>query len=107
MAMAAPAAAQDEASEPPRYRVTLGPEVYPSYPGSDSFDIGPFVNVDRARGDEPFEFEAPDEGFGFTVVEAGGFAIGPVINWEGPRTADYVEGFTAFQEKRPPTFTGR
>ena len=65
MAMAAPAAAQDEASEPPRYRVTLGPEVYPSYPGSDSFDIGPFVNVDRARGDEPFEFlcvvpNAPD-----------------------------------------------
>lgn len=88
--MAAPAAAQDEVGERSRYRATLGPQVYPSYPGSDAFDVGPFVNVDRARGDEPFDFEAPDEGFGFTLVETGSFAIGPVVNWEGPRTAEDV-----------------
>jgi outer membrane scaffolding protein for murein synthesis (MipA/OmpV family) len=45
------------------------------------------VNVDRARGDEPFPFEAPDESFDYALVKANGFAIGPVVNWEGVRSA--------------------
>lgn len=79
-----PAPAQDE---PRRTRVTVGPQVYPSFPGSDEFDVGPMVDVSRARGDKPFAFEAPDESFGFAVVKSGGFKIGPVVNWEGTRTA--------------------
>jgi hypothetical protein len=31
----------------------------------------------RARGDEPFAFEAPDESFGFSVARTGGWqAVG-------------------------------
>lgn len=86
---ATPIAAQEE-GRTVRTRVGIGPQAYPSYPGSDEFDIGPFVNVDRARGDELFEFEAPDESFGFSVVEVGKFSFGPAINFEGARTAEDV-----------------
>lgn len=88
--MSAPSAAQEEGGDTVRTRVGIGPQAYPSYPGSNEFDIGPFVNVDRARGDEPFEFEAPDESFGFSVVRAGGLSFGPAINFEGARTAEDV-----------------
>jgi outer membrane protein len=84
---AGPAAAQDE---PSRTRVTLGPQVYPSFPGSDDFDVGPLVDVSRARGDKPFEFEAPDESFGFALLKSHGFEAGPVVNWEGVRSAKDV-----------------
>jgi len=90
IAVALPAAAQDAPQEPWRYRITVGPQAYPSYPGSDEFDIGPYLNLDRERGDQPFEFEAPDQSFGFTAIEAGGFSAGPVVNWEGARTAEDV-----------------
>lgn len=83
----APAHAEDE---PRRTRITLGPQVYPSFPGSDEFDVGPMVDVSRARGEKPFAFEAPDESFGFAVVKIGGFKLGPVVNWEGTRTASDV-----------------
>jgi outer membrane protein len=86
-AAAAPARAQDESR---RTRVTLGPQVYPSFPGSDHLDVGPLVNVDRARGDEPFAFEAPDDSFDVALVKSHGFAFGPVVNWEGVRSAKDV-----------------
>jgi outer membrane protein len=86
--LALPAAAQEK--EPYRYRVTLGAHAYPSYPGSDSFDIGPLVNIDRERGDEPFDFEAADDGFGFTLIDAGPFSAGPAGNFEGKRTSAMV-----------------
>jgi outer membrane protein len=81
------AAAQDESR---RTRITLGPQAYPSFPGSDEFDVGPLINVDRAKGDEPFAFEAPDDSFDFALVKSKGFAFGPVVNWEGVRSAKDV-----------------
>ena len=73
-----------------RTRVGLGAHAYPSYPGSDKFDIGPMFDFDRARGDAEFEFEAPDESFGFAIVKSGGVEAGPVLNFEGARSADDV-----------------
>jgi len=81
------AAAQDESR---RTRITLGPQAYPSFPGSDEFDVGPLINVDRAKGDEPFAFEAPDDSFDIALVKRSGFAFGPVVNWEGVRSAKDV-----------------
>ncbi|HEX8534210.1 MAG TPA: hypothetical protein VF662_08585, partial [Allosphingosinicella sp.] len=74
-ALSAPAAAQEESS-PRRTRVGLGPQLVPSFPGSDKVSLRPFVDVSRAKGDTPFEFEAPDESFGFAIVKGGGFAFG-------------------------------
>ncbi len=47
-------------------------------------------NFDRARGDTPFKFEAPDDGFGIELVNVDGFAFGPVGNFEDKRTAEDV-----------------
>jgi MipA family protein len=71
-------------------RVALGAEVRPDYPGADELGFGPLVNVDVRRGDDPFEFEAPDESFGFSIVSAGGFKFGPALNIEGSRKPSEV-----------------
>lgn len=84
---AAPAAAQDRDDRPRRVRVGLGPQIVPSYPGSDRVVVRPFIDVSRARGDDPFAFEAADESFGFSVLRRGGFSVGPALNFEGSRTA--------------------
>jgi len=93
--LAAPALAQDIGDDignggPHRTRVGLGPHVYPSFPGSEDFDIGPLIEFERARAGELFDFEAPDDSFGFSLVDSGGVRFGPVVNWEGTRTAEDV-----------------
>lgn len=91
LACAAPAAAQErEAKEPRRTRVGVGVQLVPSYPGSDSVSIRPLVDVARTRGDRDYKFEAPDESFGVAVVDEGGFAFGPVLNFESSRKASDV-----------------
>jgi outer membrane protein len=79
-----------ETKEPLRTRVGLGPQVLPKFPGSDEIVFRPFVDVSRARGDEQFEFEAADESFGFSLLDAGGFQAGPVLGFESKRTAEDV-----------------
>jgi outer membrane protein len=79
-----PASAQEK--EPRRVRVTVGAQVMPSYPGADEVRFGPYFNLDVARGDTPFEFEAPDESFGFAVIDTKGIAIGPSVGLQGSRT---------------------
>ncbi len=89
-ATANPAAAQEVAQEdegPRRTRVGVGIQLVPSFPGSDEVRIRPLFDLARTRGDRPYEFEAPDESFGFPVVRAGKFAFGPAIGFEGERDA--------------------
>ncbi len=44
-----------------------------------------FFDFSRVRGDDPFAFEAPDESFGFTLLNSNGFAAGPSLGFEGKR----------------------
>jgi len=88
--LAGPATAQEEENEPRRYRATAGVQFTPRYPGADDLQPSPMVNFDIARGDAPFKFEAPDDNFGIEIVNSGGFAFGPVANFEDARTADDV-----------------
>jgi MipA family protein len=90
--IALPAAAQEDDAprEPLRWRVALGPQITPNYPGSDGFQVSPLVDVSRTRGDRPFDFEAADESFAIPIVKANGFAFGPAINLEGKRKRSEV-----------------
>ena len=86
----APSAQDDEADEeekkpPRRWRVALGGQLVPSFPGSADHSVRPLVDVARARGDDPFAFEAADESFGFPLVKSGGFEFGPALNIESSR----------------------
>ena len=109
LSLAAPVSAQDEPSGKVT-RIGLGPQVYPSYPGSDEYDFGPLVEFSRKNAGETFEFEAPDESFDLALVKTNGFSFGPAVNWEGKRDAEDVGanlptvkfsieagGFVAFQ----------
>jgi outer membrane scaffolding protein for murein synthesis (MipA/OmpV family) len=89
---AVPASAQDAeaAKEPRRYRITAGLQLTPRYPGADDLQPSPMFNFDIARGDDPFKFEAPDDGFGIEIVNTNGFAFGPIANFEDARTAEDV-----------------
>lgn len=94
IAFAVPAGAQEQGAqvekEPRRYRATAGLQFTPRYPGADDLQPSPMVNFDIARGDDPFKFEAPDDGFGIEIVDSGGFAFGPIANFEDARTAEDV-----------------
>ncbi|MBO9624654.1 MAG: MipA/OmpV family protein [Sphingomonas sp.] len=81
---------QADANEPRRYRVALGPQLVPSYPGADRHSLRPFVDVSVTRGSKPFEFEAPDESFGLSLLRSRGFEAGPALNIEGRRTREEV-----------------
>lgn len=85
-ALISTAASAQETKEPRRYRVGLGAQVTPSYPGADKVRFGPFINVDIARGDTPFAFEAPDESFAIPVINTNGIGFGPALNLQGSRT---------------------
>lgn len=85
--LAGTAAAQssDAAHEPRRFRVALGPQVKPDFPGAKKVQILPLFDPSIARGSEPFEFEAADEGFSIALIKSNGFEIGPVGKFEGSR----------------------
>jgi outer membrane protein len=94
--LSAPAAAQEEEEEeaekkePRRIRVGLGAQLVPSYPGSDDHSLRPLVDVSITRGSKPFDFEAPDESFGPSLINEGGFEFGPALNFESSRKAEDV-----------------
>ncbi len=96
LSVAAPAfaqtAADDAAPAPRRTRVTLGPQLTPSYPGADSVSLRPFIDLSRSRGARPFAFEAPDESAGFGILSSNGFSAGPAIGFEGKRKSSKVGG---------------
>lgn len=68
-----------------RVRVGLGAQVQPKYIGADGSEVGPLFDIDIARGDKPFRFEAPDDNFGIRLISREKFALGPVANIEGSR----------------------
>lgn len=87
-----PAQAQDDAPPPYRYRVALGPQFVPSYPGADGARLAPLIDLDRIRGDAPFPFEAPDESFGPGLIRGHGLELGPSLGFEGKRSRSDTNG---------------
>ncbi len=91
LALSFPAYAQEDEPRPPkRYRVSLGPQLSPNYPGADKVQLSPLVDVAVARGDDPFPFEAADDSFGFSIFSKSGVEFGPIANFQGSRTRKEV-----------------
>lgn len=92
-AAASPLHAQDAKDERfRRTRIGLGPQLVPSFPGSDRYQLRPFVDISRARGDDDFAFEAPDESAGFPLLRSDRFSAGPAFGFEGKRRSRDVGG---------------
>ena len=94
-ALAVPCVAQDNPSETDAQgdsvtRIGLGPQMYPSYPGSDKYDVGPLIEFSRKDLGDTFEFEAADQSFDLALINSNGFSFGPAVNWEGKRDAEDV-----------------
>ena len=73
-----------------RVRVGLGGQSRPEYPGADSNEWAPLLDVSIARGDNLFEADAPDESFSPALISAGGFKAGPALALEGSRKESEV-----------------
>lgn len=85
-------AAQETQDVPRKTRIALGPQLVPSYPGSDQVAIRPLVDFSRSKDGEEFEFEAPDESFGFQIYRKNDFSFGPAVGLEGKRSSSELDG---------------
>ncbi|WP_168844585.1 MipA/OmpV family protein [Sphingomonas sp. S2M10] len=88
MAMAAPAHAQQAGGEeaPRRYRVAIGAQAVPSYPGADHNAVRPLFDFATARGDALFEYEAADESPNISLYDRNGFEAGIAVGLQSTRT---------------------
>lgn len=80
---AAPAAAQDDDGW--RVRAGAGVQYRPQHIGADDQEWAPLWNFSIKRGEDPFDFGAPDDSFGISLVSGGGFSAGPIAKYEGSR----------------------
>ena len=63
-----------------RVRAGLGAQVRPDYYGADKTVVAPLFDIDVARGDNLFKFEAPDDHLAIAVIDKDGLSIGPAAN---------------------------
>ncbi|MFL6734074.1 MAG: MipA/OmpV family protein [Sphingomicrobium sp.] len=68
-----------------RVRVGLGAQLRPAFVGADDRDVSPLVDVDIARGTNPFRFEAEDDSFAIPLISKNGFSAGPAANLSSKR----------------------
>ena len=74
------AAASAQESRDIRVRVGLGAQLRPDYYGADKIVAAPLWDLDLARGDNQFKFEAPDDHLAIAVIDEDGWSIGPAAN---------------------------
>lgn len=85
MAALLPATASAQDSDDMRVRVGLGAQLQPKFVGADDHEVAPLVNFDWKRGNEQFDFEAPDDNFDISIIKNDGFSFGPVANYQSGR----------------------
>lgn len=78
-------AQDDDGRAEKRTRVFLGPQIQPAWPGAKDMAFRPFADISRAGEDTPFDFEAPDESAGLTILRSAKVEVGPTIGFIGPR----------------------
>lgn len=88
---AAPAAAQETEGRGWIVTVGGGPQVFPKYPGADSYGVFPMPILGLRREGARRPFEAPDEGAGFGFLgPSSRFDFGPAIRFQNKRDEEDV-----------------
>ncbi|MGN7999784.1 MipA/OmpV family protein [Sphingomonas sp. 22176] len=85
-AMPAHAQSEDSKDVPRRYRIAVGAQGTPSYPGADHDAVRPLFDFATARGDEQFKFEAADENPNIALYDRDGLEAGIVVGFQSART---------------------
>jgi outer membrane protein len=78
--IAATATASAQESKDIRVRVGVGAQLRPDYYGADKRVGAPLWDVDIARGNNQFKFEAPDDHLAIAVIDKDSLSIGPAAN---------------------------
>jgi outer membrane scaffolding protein for murein synthesis (MipA/OmpV family) len=75
-------------AQPEGWTITLaiGPEVFNSFPGSQSLSIWPTGYITYRRPGEPEPFVSPDDGFGIALLDLPWIKAGPVARFINERT---------------------
>lgn len=88
---AIPAAAQESSGNGWRVTIGGGAQLYPKYPGADSYGINPLPIFGIRREGAPMPFEAPDDGFGFGLLGRDSVVnFGPALRFQNKREEDDV-----------------
>lgn len=88
---ATPAAAQETEGRGWIVTIGAGPQVYPKFPGADSYGIYPMPILGLRREGAPRPFEAPDEGAGFGFLgPSSRFDFGPAVRFQNKRDEEDV-----------------
>ncbi|WP_294252259.1 MipA/OmpV family protein [uncultured Sphingomonas sp.] len=93
LAFVTPAHAQSDAGDKPprRYRIAVGAQATPSYPGADHNAVRPLFDFASARGDDQFEFEAADENPNVAIYDRHGLEAGIVVGFQSARTRNRAD----------------
>ena len=89
---AAPVAAQEDSGQGWIVTVGGGAQLYPTYPGADSYSVYPMATFGLRREGRPMPFSAADDGAGFGLLGPSGTTInfGPALRFQSKREADDV-----------------
>jgi outer membrane protein len=69
------------------WTITIGVEgrVLPSFEGANSYTVAPIPMFSIRRAGTPVPFDAPRDGFGFSIIDTGQFQAGPAFKVDLPR----------------------
>ncbi|MDB5693021.1 MAG: hypothetical protein JWO81_2084 [Alphaproteobacteria bacterium] len=66
--------------------IGIGPQIFPKYPGADTYQLAPLPHFDIRHVGDPIHFSAPDQGTGIGLLGAGSRVdFGPVVRLQGKR----------------------
>lgn len=92
LSVALPAYAQTGEAEggARRYRVAVGAQAVPSYPGADHNAVRPLFDFASAQGSTAFDYEAADESPNARLYDRNGLEAGIAVGLQSARTAKRV-----------------
>jgi MipA family protein len=72
--------------------------VQPEFEGADEYGLSGYPGLSIRRPNQPWKFGAPDDGFGFALINTPWFQIGPVGRIRSERDSSEVKSFRGMND---------